>query len=410
MPEDMLSHFQKLFIAIFALTTSLVLSRPLTAAVKAIYVNGVYMGCSFEGGSHLRGGTETDLTYSPARVNSYLCITFYGGEPVDRQVARGWAWAFSGGGFVDGLQNPHFAFQQIDSPVALRQYRIVENKSANDSFTPGIALMAHVVRTGPTAHLLDWTPLSAGIGVAAGSGVRFIMGTSIQAGGRFIATAGLSVGRVDRLPGALTVGSITTDPNALFDLPQRYKRSWAVSLSYRFGDNDQAAIAAGPIIGRGSQGDPCAATAATAVAQIANHITALQTLREFKRNVLAGTPEGQELIKLYYYHTARVLYLFTRDKTLLASAGEFITAILPFTRAMVEGKGDTAALTTRAIKPAVNFAAALIVADEHYGKTRLSTDIELKLHQLSPETLDGVSPVAALRRLSPSKTDIKAGA
>lgn len=364
------------------------------ATVRAIYVNGVYMGCSFEGGSHLRGSTETNITYSPARVNSYLCITFYGGQPVDRSIARQWGLGFSAGPFADGLRTPRYTLERVDSPGA-PEYRVSENREARDAYTPGVALMTHVLRTGPSARLFEWAPLTAGIGVANGSGPRFLLGTSVQTTNRLVATAGVSFGKVDRLPDALALGQTTFDPNALDDPPRRYEASWVAALSYRFGG---AAMAAAPTAGPGE----CAATAATEVAQIASRIAALRTLRELRRTVLSTTPEGREIAALYSRHTGRVAYLFTRDEDLLRRGATFVAAVLPVARALVDGAGEQTPLTRQTLAPSIEFANALMEADDRHGGGRLSADVRRVLRQLSPETLEGVSAAHALRRMAPA--------
>lgn len=365
------------------------------AAVKAIYVNGVYMGCSFEDGSHLRNSTETNITYSPARVNSYLCITFYGGQPVNRSIARQWGLGFSVGPFADGLRNPRYALEPIHSPGEL-EYRVVDNRQARDAYTPGFAFMTHVLRTGPSARLFEWSPLTAGFGVANGAEPRFLLGTSLQTANRLVATAGVSFGKVDRLPDALTVGRTTFDSNALDDLPRRYKASWVAGLSYRFGGDAMAA--ARPNAGPGE----CAATAATEVAQIANRVAALRTLREFRRSVLSTTAEGRTIAALYSRHTGRVAYLFMRDGDLLQKGAAFVAAALPVARSMVDGAGEATALTEQTLTPSIEFANALIAADDRHAGGPLSADVRQVLRLLSPETLEGVSAAQALRRMAPA--------
>jgi hypothetical protein len=377
---------------------------PSPAAVNAIYVNGVYMGCEFTGGSRLLHleKKETDVTYSPTRVSAYACITFNGGTPVNRLVYRPWGVGWSAGVFVEGLTNSRYTLLPVDT-AAGEQYRVYEDRRARDPFTPGVATMVHLRRVGPSLQFAEWIPLSAGVGVADRGGLRLVGGTSLLFGRRIVATAGLSLGQVDRLPLGVAVGDLTRDPDALHERPRRYDTSWMFGLTYRFGTEPipmQAPAAPGPDIGRGGQGDPCAATAAAAIARLGNPVSVLFTLRRLRRDVLTQSVAGRELTGLYYRHTRRVVWLFARDRELHRQAGDFLAAAMPVAGAMVNG--EQAILTNDAVATSERFFRALAAADRRYGGTQLATDVEIKLRQLQPATLAGIEAAAALRRLDGS--------
>src|SRR5258708_3565214 len=88
-----------------------------------------------------------------------------------------------------------------------------------------------------------------------------------------------------------------------------------------------------PTAGPGRQ--DCAATEATARIHPAGARETLQSMRNFRKKVLAKSKNGRLIIKEYNTFTPRVLLLFILEPSLLKEAAQFIEVVTPIANAMV---------------------------------------------------------------------------
>jgi hypothetical protein len=59
-------------------------------------------------------------------------------------------------------------------------------------------------------------------------------------------------------------------------------------------------------------------------------------LRGFRDNVLHNTPEGQQIIKMYYQWTPVIIEAMEKDEEFKEEVKEIIDAVLPIIRGQVE--------------------------------------------------------------------------
>ena len=194
--------------------------------VYPVYENGVYLGCTF-----LNLDTPgLSQTVSPAVVGADECVII--AELYNQFEQPAADVNFTAGVSLDGLSNPVYSVEPFRSPDTPEQrFRILEDRDARDSSTVGIAVISHLV----VPRLRPWAPLSLGLGIGEHSSFRLLVGTSLQVEDRLFITVGAAIGKVARLPANLRVGSVTTDPNAVVDLPLRNDSAWFVALAYRLG-------------------------------------------------------------------------------------------------------------------------------------------------------------------------------
>src|SRR5262245_6786486 len=95
----------------------------------------------------------------------------------------------------------------------------------------------------------------------------------------------------------------------------------------------RAILSAPPSVGRGGQGDPCAAT--EALTSFSTAASQLQTLRDFRDKIMAASSKGQLLIDVYEEHNGRVTALFAQDPALRVSAGRFLKLLTPVLKKLV---------------------------------------------------------------------------
>lgn len=156
--------------------------------------------------------------------------TCHNTESLKKWIETGPAIAFTGGFGIDGGANPRYTLEPAPSAGAPR-YMVHEDASRRTTAT--FTLLAHWIREQPVPSGLHWQPFAVGLGIGRGA-PRLMAGTSIGFGQRFVLTPGVSLARRNALPEGLSVGQITSDPNALDALPKRYDVTWSVALSYRF--------------------------------------------------------------------------------------------------------------------------------------------------------------------------------
>jgi hypothetical protein len=205
-------------------------------AFATIYPNydeeGTYLGCTFLDGAYLEG-YSTNVTISPAVVGEEECFIMSHHDPP--KEPQGIDFEVTGGFSVDSLTDSVYSLELREGRPE-PHFQIVKDRNAEESLVPSVVIMAHLIR--PRRIRLEgfnWAPISLGLGIGENSSLRTFVGTSVHFGSRLFLTAGGVLGRTSRLPAGLKEGDVTTDPNALADLPRQNEVSWFLGLSYRFG-------------------------------------------------------------------------------------------------------------------------------------------------------------------------------
>lgn len=209
-----------------------------TNVFATVYPNydeeGTYLGCTFLDGAYLEG-YSTNVTISPAVVGEDECFIMSHQDPP--KEPRGADFEVTGGFSVDGLADSVYSLEFREGRPE-PHFQIVKDRDAEESLVPSVVIMAHLVRSRRIRlEGLNWAPIALGFGIGENSSLRAFVGTSFHFGSRLFLTVGGTLGRASRLPVGLKEGDVTTDPNALADLPRQNKASWFLGLSYRFGTN-----------------------------------------------------------------------------------------------------------------------------------------------------------------------------
>jgi len=111
--------------------------------------------------------------------------------------------------------------------------------------------------------------------------------------------------------------------------------------------------------------------------------------------VLAGSPGGRRGIALYYAHTTELKRLMLADTTLRGRAIDVLTDWRPLLRALVDGKGGTARVTSAQIVALRTLLDELSAA----GSPALRQDIAREADALHLDTLVGLTADQGLKRL-----------
>jgi hypothetical protein len=149
--------------------------------------------------------------------------------------------------------------------------------------------------------------------------------------------------------------------------------------------------------GRGSQGDPCAAT--DALQQSAARVRQLQVFEAFRDTTLKSNAKGRSLISLYETHTRRVVTLFARDPALREKGGEFLMLLAPVLGDLVNGSGSQK-ITPKLASSGSRFFEHLVKADRKHKGGELAKAVEFELKEFPPSSAVGMPVAQAWERLS----------
>lgn len=105
--------------------------------------------------------------------------------------------------------------------------------------------------------------------------------------------------------------------------------------------------------------DSSARSMASKVETTTSAVDDLQLFYQLRDEVLAKTPEGQNLIDLYYQHGPEVIALLQSDSTLEAEARTLLQLWRPNLQALVDGRGSRSVITARQINATKKFVSHL---------------------------------------------------
>lgn len=142
---------------------------------------------------------------------------------------QGWNYDIAGAFAITKLTDPVFAVVTESDGAGGTQQRIVQDPSAEDDASLGLAGMVHLYHQNKPN-----LALSFGLGINDGDATSYFFGPSWRFNDKAAITVGWVWGPRKRLPAGVRVGDVVTDPNILNNLANRTDRQTFISFSYSF--------------------------------------------------------------------------------------------------------------------------------------------------------------------------------
>ncbi len=187
-------------------------------------------------------GRSTRYIVEATRRKIAACDSKAGPESLKWEIeveTLGWKLGFAGAFTLDSLTSDQFFLQPLGASNDQPQFNVMVSEESKDDLNLGAAAMIHLYHNSNFAKGM-WAPVSFGLGVDSGSEARYYVGTSLRFNTSLFLTGGAVFGSVETLPVGIRPGMTTTDANLLSNLGSRTEAGFFFSLSYSFGNINEA--------------------------------------------------------------------------------------------------------------------------------------------------------------------------